>query len=189
MLIYSPFLQKEIFYYNLEGILTFLKNERGIPMPKDNAKPALKDFEVETVFEDRVHQRHAFAFKYHGNEFKGFFHENEIQWLHPQPKQMLDENEFKILENIILTLLKQYGILSNIEDFELTQAFEDKLHERLQFTVQVQGDEYKGFLHHGEIQWFHPQPAQKLDDNHVEEIESDIHEIIANQEGSTKKPN
>ena len=63
-------------------------------MPEDkNAKPELEDFEVETVFENRVHERHAFTFKVQGEEFKGHFHEDEIHWLHPHPKQMIGEKK------------------------------------------------------------------------------------------------
>ncbi|MBA9027480.1 hypothetical protein [Peribacillus huizhouensis] len=146
----------------------------------------IQDFEVETVFENRVHQRHAFSFKIHGDEFKGHFHNDDIQWLHPHPKQMIGEEKLEIIENKIYELMSQYGISSGIKDFEIIQAFEDRLHERQQFTLQVQGEEYKGFVHEGEIQWFHPQPMQKLEDDHVQAIELEIHEKVAKQAKDSK---
>lgn len=147
-----------------------------------NVKPVLEGFEVETVFEDRIHERYAFAFNIEGNEFKGYFHEEEIQWLHPHPKQTIGEHKMEVVESTIYDLMRQYGISSGIQDFEITAAFEDRIHERQQFTLQIQGEEFKGFVHEGEIQWFHPQPQQKLDDNQVQLIESEIYEKVAEQE-------
>ena len=156
-------------------------------MPEENnAKPILKDFEVEPVFKNRVHERYAFTFKIHGDEFKGHFHEDEIQWLHPHPKQMIGENEIETIEKTIYELMGQYGISSGINDLELKPAFEDRIHERQQFTLQVQGEEFKGFVHKGEIQWFHPHPKQKLEDEHVQAIESEVHETLANQTKDNK---
>ncbi|MFJ7976676.1 hypothetical protein JNUCC23_09695 [Peribacillus sp. JNUCC 23] len=149
----------------------------------------IKDFEVETVFEDRVYQRHAFTFKIQEDVFKGHFHKDEIQWLHPHPKQMIGEGKVEIIENTIYELMSQYGVSSGIKDFEIIPAFEDRLHERQQFTLQVQGDEYKGFVHEGEIQWFHPQPMQKLEDDHVQAIESEIHKKMAKQAKDSKEHN
>lgn len=144
--------------------------------------PELKDFKVETVFEDRIHERHAFTFKVDGDEFKGHFYEDEIQWLHPHPKQMIGESKVDAIESTIYELMRQHGISSGIKDFEITPAFEDRIHERRQFTLQVQGEEFKGFVHEGEIQWFHPQPKQKLDEDHVEAIEAEIHEKIGTEQ-------
>ncbi|MBM4765425.1 hypothetical protein [Bacillus sp. B15-48] len=151
-------------------------------MSEENVKPEIKDFEVETVFEDRVHERYAFTLKVDGNEFKGHFYEDEIQWLHPQPQQMIGENEITVIENSVYDLMRQNGLSSGIQDFELKPAFEDRIHERQQFTLQVQGEEFKGFVHDGEIQWFHPHPQQKLDDEHVQVIESEIHDKLAEEE-------
>ncbi|KAB2334870.1 hypothetical protein F7731_14025 [Cytobacillus depressus] len=149
-------------------------------MPEEKMeKPVIEDFEVETLYEDRPHERHAFTFKVDGDEFKGHYHEGEIIWLHPHPKQMVGESKVAKIEAAIQSLMSKYGITSGIEDFELMPAFEDRLHERQAFTMQVDGEEFKGFVHEGEIQWFHPQPMQKLSEDHVEKIESEIHEIIA----------
>ncbi|MFJ7729645.1 hypothetical protein ACIQXV_26535 [Neobacillus sp. NPDC097160] len=142
----------------------------------------VKDFEVEKVFEDRVHERYAFTFKVKGNEFKGHFYDDEIHWLHPHPKQMIDESKVTAIESTIHDLMAQHGIASPIKDFELTHIFEESIHERHQFTLQVQGEQFKGFDHEGEIQWFHPQPKQKLEEEQVEAIESEIHEKIAEHE-------
>lgn len=158
-------------------------------MPDNNAKPKLEDFEVETVFEDRVHERLAFTFKIEGNEFKGHFHEDEIFWLHPHPKQIIDESKVAAIEATIQSSMRQHGISKEIKELELKPAFEDRIHERHQFSLQVQGDEFKGFIHEGEIQWFHPHPQQKHEDEIVQAMESEIHEKVAEHEQNSKDEN
>lgn len=147
-----------------------------------NVQHELEDFEVETLFEDRVHERLAFTFKVEGDEFKGHFHNDEIMWLNPHPKQMIGEEKAEDIESTIYSLMKHYGITKDIQDLEIKPVFEDTAHMRQQFSLQVQGEEYKGFVHNGEIQWFHPQPQQKLEDDLVQVIESEIHEKVTQHE-------
>jgi hypothetical protein len=87
----------------------------------------------------------------------------------------------KKIENEIHKLMGQHGIPSWITDIDMKQAFEDRPHERRQVTLNVEGDEFKGFVHEGEIQWFHPHPHRKLKDEHVEAIETEIHEKVSDQ--------
>lgn len=153
----------------------------------NNPKPELTDFKVETVFENRIHERYAFTFKVDGDEFKGYFHEDQIQWLHPHPKQIIDEDKVEAIESMIHELMRQYSITSGIKDFKIKPAFEDRIYERRKFTLQVEGEEFKGFVHQGEIQWFHPQPKQKLVDEQVQAIEAEIHEKIGNEQENAVK--
>jgi len=148
-------------------------------------QPKLEDFDVEPLFEDRVHQRHAFTCKVQGDEFKGHYHEGEIQWLHPHPKQMIGESKVESIETMIHSFMGQH-ISKGIKELQVTQAFEDRVHERTQVTIQVQDEEYKGFVHNGEIQWLHPHPQQRLDDQQVQAIESEIHEKIAIEDNKDK---
>ncbi|WP_066290935.1 DUF5342 family protein [Bacillus sp. FJAT-29937] len=151
-------------------------------MPEDKKeKPVIEDFEVEKLYEDRPHERHAFTFKVQGGEYKGHYHEGEIQWLHPHPKQMIGEDKVDTIETKIHSLLRQNGVSGGVEELELMPAFEDRIHERQAFTLQVHGAAFKGFVHEGEIQWFHPHPHHKLEEEHVEAIESEIHEKVAKQ--------
>lgn len=149
-------------------------------MPDDQkGKPTLEDFEVTKVFKDRIHERHAFTLKIQGDDFKGHYHEDKIHWLHPHPKQTFEGDKISIIERAIHRMMGKHGVNSGIQEIEIKPAFEDRIHERQQFTLQIHGDEYKGFIHEGEIQWFHPQPHQKLSESHLEAIESDIHEKAA----------
>ena len=94
---------------------------------------------------------------------------------------MIGEEKVDVIENKIHELLREHGIFSPLQDIEMKQVFEDRPHERRQVILKVQGDEFKGFVHKGEIQWFHPHPQQKLKDEHVEAIETEIHEKVADQ--------
>ena len=155
---------------------------------KNEEQPEVKNFEVEQILSDHPkHKRHVFSFTVEGNEFKGHFHEDEITWMHPHPKQMYGEEKVEVIENRIHDLLCEHGHFSQIQDIEMMQAFQDRPHERRQVTLKVRGEEFKGFVHEGEIQWFHPHPQQKLKDEHVEVIETEIHEKVAKQsEGSNE---
>lgn len=152
-------------------------------MTEDNhIEPELEDFEIETLFENRMHERLAFTFKVEGEEFKGHFHNEEIMWLNPHPKQKIGESKVNKIESTIYSLMRHYGISKEIQDLEIKPVFEDTNHKRQQFSLQVQGEEYKGFVHKGEIQWFHPQPQQKLEDGLVQVLESKICEKAAQKE-------
>ncbi|RLL40591.1 hypothetical protein D8M04_18765 [Oceanobacillus piezotolerans] len=145
-------------------------------MTKENEeKLEIMNFEFGQILSDHpVHERHEFSFTVDENEFKGHFHEGEIKWMHPYPRQILNEEKEAKIENKIRELLGQHGISNTIHDIEMEQAFEDRPHERRQVTLKVQGHEFKGFVHEGDIHWFHPQPNQKLKEEHVEAIETEI---------------
>ena len=70
------------------------------------------------------------------------------------------------------------GISGWINDIEMKQVFEDRPHERRQVILKVQGHEFKGFVHEGEVPpfGFISHPKQKLKDEHVEAIETEIYE-------------
>ena len=56
--------------------------------------PKVRNFEVEQILSGHPeHERHEFSFKVDDNEFKGHFHEDEITWMHPHPKQILGEEK------------------------------------------------------------------------------------------------
>lgn len=161
----------------------------GRRMTKENEEqPEVKDFEVEQILSDhQKHRRHAFSFTIEGDEFKGHFHEGEITWMNPNPNQMIGEEKVAVIENEIHKLMEKHGVSSRIKDIEMKQVFEERPHERHQFILKVQGDEFKGFVHQGEIQWFQPHPKQMLEDEHVEAIESEIHEKVAEQSKGLKE--
>ena len=38
-----------------------------------------------------------------------------------------------------------------IQDFKVKPLFEDQFHERHQFTLNIEGDNYQGIFHNGKI--------------------------------------
>lgn len=69
------------------------------------------------------------------------------------------------------------------KNFKVKTLFEGQFHERYQFSLDMKGNNYGGIFNDGEIQWFHPQPNMKLEDNHVEELESKVHSLITTHLG------
>ncbi|WP_244864602.1 MULTISPECIES: DUF5342 family protein [Paenibacillus] len=63
------------------------------------------------------------------------------------------------------------------ENFDVIKPlFEDQVHERHQFSLNYQGNEYKGLYHNGEISWFNPHPQNDLAEEHLDDVESEVHE-------------
>ena len=59
--------------------------------------------------------------------------------------------------------------------FQIKKAlFQDQIHERFSFSVNVQGNDYQGLYHNGSINWFNPQPFNKLEEEQLNQIEADI---------------
>ncbi|ASN06945.1 HicA family toxin-antitoxin system [Virgibacillus necropolis] len=138
------------------------------------------DFEVETVYEDRTYARYRFVLLVDGVEYKGDFHEGEIQWLHPHPKQTLNEGNLKWIEAEVHELIGEHvsnnGESEDDDDIEVTPLLNDQSHTAHQFRLTIEGDEYKGIFRDDKMEWFHPKPRRKLKDEDVEEIEEKIHE-------------
>ena len=53
------------------------------------------------------------------------------------------------------------GFHIEIQDIEMKLAFEDRRHERHQVTLKVHGEEFKGFVHEGEIHMVPSTPTAK----------------------------
>jgi hypothetical protein len=66
------------------------------------------------------------------------------------------------------------------EDFEVKPMFEDQIHERQQFSLTIQGGGYQGIFHDGEIHWFNPHPKNDLEEDHLEAVESKVHDLMSN---------
>ncbi|MFC7393991.1 DUF5342 family protein [Scopulibacillus cellulosilyticus] len=64
------------------------------------------------------------------------------------------------------------------KDFEIKPMFEDQIHERHQFSLNILGSNYSGIYHKGDIQWFNPHPKNNLSNDHLGNVESKIHELL-----------
>jgi hypothetical protein len=66
------------------------------------------------------------------------------------------------------------------ENIEVMQMFEGQAHERQQFKVTIQGNEYTGIFHDGEVHWFNPTPKNKLEEKHISSVEPKVHDLLKN---------
>ncbi|MEH7092981.1 DUF5342 family protein (plasmid) [Priestia megaterium] len=64
------------------------------------------------------------------------------------------------------------------ENFEVKPLFEGQVHERHQFSLYIQGNEYQGIFHDGDIHWFNPHPQNALEENHLQAVESKVHNLM-----------
>lgn len=138
--------------------------------------PLVDDFKVEPVFADRTYERHQFKLVIDGRNYKGDFHEGEIHWLNPHPKQYVGKSEMKALEAEIRDLLTERGVEDETDKLEVEPMLinpESQLHL---FKLKIQGQEFKGIFRDGEIEWFHPEPRYKMRDERVEKVEEKVHE-------------
>ena len=55
------------------------------------------------------------------------------------------------------------------------KMFEGQFHERDQFSLNVEGNHYKGIYHNGDITWFHPHPLNDVKKEYLTNMEEEIH--------------
>ena len=141
----------------------------------------VNNFDIEKkLFEDHLHERHQFSLNYKGNNYKGIYHNGDISWFHPQPQNNLEEEHLKGVEEEVHKRMEDQFSLVNDFDIE-KKMFEDHLlHERYQFSLNHKGNNYKGIYHKGDISWFYPQPQNKLGEEHLNNIEEEVHERMQN---------
>lgn len=122
---------------------------------------------VEPLFEGGIHERYKFSVNIQGDEFRGIYHEGEIDWYRPHPN--LEKGLVQAVETKVRNVMQKQGIqmaenidaqlVENVaETIELKTLFEGQVHERYRFTLNFQGNEFQGIYHKGKIHWFNPQP-------------------------------
>lgn len=134
------------------------------------------DFEVESLFEDRQHERHQFKLVIDGLNYKGDYCDGEIQWLNPHPKQVISKQELQAVEAEVHELLGKHGVRDETDEIEIKPLIKNQARDYHQFKLKIQGEVFKGTFQNGEIEWFHPKPARKITEKHVEKIEEKVHE-------------
>jgi hypothetical protein len=66
----------------------------------------IEKFLAEPLFEGRTYEHHQFIMTINGEEFKGVFKDDEINWYQPQP---VVENDYRIeVEKHVHGLLNEY---------------------------------------------------------------------------------
>jgi len=67
-----------------------------------------------------------------------------------------------------------------LQNFEVIQPLlEGHPHERLQFKINIAGNDYRGLYYNEEVQWFHPQPHSNLKKEDINAIEDHIHNLLS----------
>ncbi|WP_191991974.1 DUF5342 family protein [Bacillus aerolatus] len=143
------------------------------------------NFKVKKLFENQIHERHQFSINIKGYDYQGIYRDGEINWFHPMPIQTLEENQVDAIEckvhqlmskSIEATESKVHQLMGT--HFEVKKLFENQIHERHQFSMNIEGNDYRGIYRDGEINWFNPMPIQTLKEIHFEAIESKVHELM-----------
>lgn len=136
------------------------------------------NFEVEPVFEDRQHERHQFKLVIDEKKYKGDYIHGEIHWLNPHPKQIIDDEELKSVEEEVHKLLGEKGIQNETDDMEVEPMLTNHARQMHMFKLKINGEEFKGTFRNGEVDWFHPKPRRKLNDERVEKVEKKVQEEL-----------
>ncbi|GAB4074082.1 hypothetical protein GCM10028778_15850 [Barrientosiimonas marina] len=64
------------------------------------------------------------------------------------------------------------------KDFDVKTIFKGRPHERQQFSILLDGKEYRGHYTDNEIQWMHPHPIQDVDQDQVDWLEKELHQLL-----------
>ncbi|MBA9028382.1 hypothetical protein HNP81_003702, partial [Peribacillus huizhouensis] len=62
---------------------------------------------------------------FEGDNYQGIFHDEEIQWFHPQPQNNLEGDDLLDLESKVYDLITNYVY----QDFKGKSLFENQVHE------------------------------------------------------------
>jgi hypothetical protein len=66
-------------------------------------------------------------------------------------------------------------VITMLNTFQIKKAlFPNQINERFSFSVNVQGNDFQGLYHEGTINWFNPQPFNKLGVKQLQQIESNV---------------
>ncbi|MFJ7406009.1 MULTISPECIES: hypothetical protein [unclassified Lysinibacillus] len=67
-----------------------------------------------------------------------------------------------------------------LQNFEvISPLFEGHVHERFQFKINIEGNDYRGIFHDNEVQWFQPQPHSKINKDQLKSIEAHVHNLMS----------
>ncbi|WP_419887002.1 hypothetical protein ACN6MT_15795 [Neobacillus niacini] len=67
------------------------------------------------------------------------------------------------------------------ENFEINPLFEGTVHEHPHFSLNVEGNEFKGMIEDNKIHWYNPHPKQTFEQEKVSAIESKIVTMYSDQ--------
>lgn len=66
-----------------------------------------------------------------------------------------------------------------LQNFEvITPLFEGQVHERCQFKLNIEGNEYRGIFHEEEVRWFQPPPFSDFEKGNLLFVESNVRDLV-----------
>lgn len=69
-----------------------------------------------------------------------------------------------------------------LQNFEIiSPLFEGQTHERFQFKLSIEGNDYRGIFHDQEVQWFQPHPHHKIEKDELNLVESNVRTLMTNR--------
>lgn len=140
----------------------------------------IENFDVGVVYPLRTYERHQFSLSVHGKEYKGDYHDDIIHWLHPHPKQDIDEEQLLQIESSVYEMLGNHGVKDDVEDIKVERML-NKAHtfsNAHRFKLQIRGEEFQGICRDNQIDWSHPKPQDKLEHDEIEELEEKVHQKV-----------
>ncbi|MFJ7934457.1 DUF5342 family protein [Sporosarcina sp. NPDC096371] len=68
-----------------------------------------------------------------------------------------------------------------LQNFEvIPPLFEGQVNERFQFKLKIEGNDYRGIYHDKEVQWYQPHPHDKIEQDDLDSLESNVHTLMTN---------
>lgn len=64
----------------------------------------------------------------------------------------------------------------------ITPLFEGQVNERIQFKLNIEGEDYRGIFHDQRVQWFQPQPFNKIEQDELNLVESTVLNLMTSNE-------
>lgn len=69
-----------------------------------------------------------------------------------------------------------------LQNFEvITPLFEGQVNERLQFKLNIKGNDYRGFFHKEEVHWFQPPPYSEIEKDKLHLFECNVRDLISSR--------
>ena len=64
----------------------------------------INQFQItKALFQNQIHERFSFSLNYHGNDFKGIYHEGVINWFNPHPSTKIELQQLGKIESGVTT--------------------------------------------------------------------------------------
>lgn len=140
-----------------------------------------QNFEVGIIYPLRTYERHQFRLSIDGQEYKGDYYDETINWLNPYPCHVVERRRLDKIEKGIHYMLRLHGVKDNeMEDITLGRILNNghAMTDSFRFKLKAKGEEFTGVQREHGIDWFYPKPEGKLERDEIGLLEKKIHERV-----------